>query len=424
MIAVPFIYFTILAIYLIRKNKGIDISAFLVMVYAFSALMSILLDLFGIYGINGVYEKIPISPAATFAYCGLITLAVIPFRRIHSLDLREIDMQKYPIVDILSWVLIITFIITIFNTYTNLDTILHSNLKDVRDEVYDNPDQVKLTGIQWLLALPETLFSQFSPIAILLYFANVVQNRKSTFFNWLLLLSSLTPVVVAMLIAGRTQPIYWFLSFTAIYIFFRPMMDPQQRRKALMPFMVMGGLVGLFIAAVTIARFAVVGVSNDTGAFDSLVAYSGQSFVNFNYFFCEYSAKDIRLDRIFPLTNYFIWHPGWNLADYRDLIWSDSGLNIGVFFTFLGDLLIDLGHTGMVIYVLLFSIVSTLVCRSANEEGTIRLSRLLIILVLFLIPLQGIFYYSYYKINTGYFVVGTLVLCWVLNHRIKGKYES
>jgi hypothetical protein len=168
----------------------------------------------------------------------------------------------------------------------------------------------------------------------------------------------------------------------------------------------------------------VVGVSNDTGAFDSLVAYSGQSFVNFNYFFCEYSAKGIRLDRIFPLTNYFIWHPGWNLADYRDLIWSDSGLNIGVFFTFLGDLLIDLGHTGMVIYVLLFSIVSTLVCRSANEDGTIRLSRLFIILVLFLIPLQGIFYYSYYKINTGYFVVGTLVLCWVLNHRIKGKYES
>ena len=423
MIAVPFIYFTLLAIYLIRKNKGIDISAFLVMVYAFSALMSILLDLFGVYGINGVYEKIPISPAATFAYCGLITLAVIPFRRIRSLDLREIDMQKYHIVDILSWVLIITFIITIFNTYTNLDTILHSNLKDVRDEVYDNTDQVKLTGIQWLLALPETLFSQFSPVAMLLYFANVAQNRKSTFFNWLLLLSSLTPVVVAMLIAGRTQPIYWFLSFTAIYIFFRPLMDQQKRRKALMPFMIMGGLVGLFIAAVTIARFAVIGTSNDTGAFDSLVAYSGQSFVNFNYFFCEYSAKGIHLDRIFPLTNYFVWHPGWNLTDYRDLIWSDSGLNIGVFFTFLGDLLIDLGHTGMVVYVLLFYLISTWVCRSANEEGTIRLSRLLVILVLILIPLQGIFYYSYYKINTGYFIVGTLVVSWVLSHRIKSKYE-
>jgi hypothetical protein len=165
------------------------------------------------------------------------------------------------------------------------------------------------------------------------------------------------------------------------------------------------------------------GIANDTGAFDSLLAYSGQSFVNFNYFFTQYSASSIHLDRIFPLTNYFIWHPGWNLEDYRDLIWSDSGLNIGVFFTFLGDLLIDLGHFGMIIYVLLFYLLTTLVCRSANNDGTICLSRLLIVLMLFLIPLQGIFYYSFYKINTGYFIVGTLIVCWVLSHTIKRKYN-
>ena len=66
MIAVPFIYFTLLAIYLIRKNGGIDLSAFIVMVYAFSAGCSILLDLFGVYDMNGVCEKFPISPLATF----------------------------------------------------------------------------------------------------------------------------------------------------------------------------------------------------------------------------------------------------------------------------------------------------------------------------------------------------------------------
>lgn len=424
MIAVPFIYFTLLAIYLVRRNGGVDVSAFLVMIYAFSALMSIILDVRNIYEVNGVYEKIAISPIATFTYCALITLAVIPFRKINALSLRQIDMQKYWLVDILSWVLILTFFITLYNTFTHLDTIMQSDLEDVRDEVYENAEQVKLTGIQWFMALPETLFSQFSPIAILLYFANIASNRKSTLFNWILLLSSMTPVVKAILIAGRTQPIYWFLSFMALYILFRPMMERPQRRKALMPFAVFGGVVGLFVAAVTVARFAMADIADDTGTFDSLLAYSGQSFVNFNYFFTQYTAHGIHLDRIFPITNYFIWHPGWNLEDYRDMIWSESGLNIGVFFTFLGDLLIDLGHFGMVIYVLLFYLVSTYVCHSANEDGTIRLSRLLIILMLFLIPLQGIFYYSYYKINTGYFVVGTLLICWVLSHRIKRKYES
>lgn len=424
MIAVPFIYFTLLAVYLIRRNKGIDISAFIIMIYAFSALMSILLDIFDVYAINGVYEKIPISPVATVTYCALITLAVIPFRRMRSLDLREVDMQKYWLVDLFSWVLIITFFITAYNTFTHLDTILHSNLKDIRDDMYSNVEGTKVSGIEWLLALPETLFSQFSPVALLLYFVNIAKERKSKLFNWLLLLASLTPVIKAVLIAGRTQPIYWFLSFMALYILFRPMMEQQQRRKALMPFVVFGGMVGLFVAAVTVARFAMADIADDTGTFDSLLAYSGQSFVNFNYFFTQYTAHGIHLDRIFPLTNYFIWHPGWNLEDYRDMIWSYSGLNIGVFFTFLGDLLIDLGHFGMVVYVLLFYLLSTYVCRSANKEGTIRLSRLLIILMLFLIPLQGIFYYSYYKINTGYFVVGTLLVCWVLNHSIKRKYES
>ena len=424
MIAVPFIYFTLLSIYLIRKNGGIDLSAFIIMVYAFSAGCSILLDAFNVYEIDGVFEKIPISPIATLVYCALITLAIWPFSKLKSLDIKQIDLQKEWIVDALSWVLIITFFITAYNTFTHLDTLMQSNLKDVRDDMYSNMEGTKITGIEWLLAIPETLFSQFSPIALLLYFVNIAKERKSRLFNWLLLLASLTPVIKAVLIAGRTQPIYWFLSFCALYILCRPMMAKEQRRKALMPFIAVGGAVGLFIAAVTVARFYTSSITNDSGTLDSLLAYSGQSFVNFNYFFCNYTAHGIHFDRILPLTNYFILHPGWNLEDYRDLIWSYSGLNIGVFFTFLGDLLIDLGHFGMAVYVLLFSLISSWVCRTANHEGTITISRLFVALILFLMPLQGIFYYSYYKTNIGYFILGTLFICFMLSHTVKYKYES
>lgn len=423
MIAIPFIYFSLLALYLIRKHGGVDISAFVVMVYAFSAFCSILLDFFNIYDINGVYDKIPVSPVATIVYCTLITLAIIPFSKVRSCDITDIDLQKAWIVDLLSWVLILTFFITLYNTYANLEILAHANLKDIRDEVYGDSQTEKLTGIKWLLALPSTLFSQFSPIAILIYFINIAKGRKSMLFNLLVLSASLTPIVEAALIAGRTQPIYWFLSFLMLYIFFRPILNTSQRHKALFPFWVIGGVVLLFIGAVTISRFATTGVSNDTGTFDSLIAYSGQSFVNFNYFFCNYQLRSVHFDRIFPLTNYFIIHPGWNLGDYRDMIWSDSGLNIGVFFTFLGDLLIDLGHLGMWVYILIFFCISNYVCRTANQDGTIRLSRLLIILIMILIPLQGVFYYSYYKTNIGYFVVGTLIISWILSHTLKIKYE-
>ena len=419
MIAVPFIYFTLLTIYLIRKHRGIDISAFIIMVYAFSALCSILLDVFWIYDINGVCEKMPISPLATICYCGLITLAIVPFSTINSQDLQKVELQKEWLMDAFSWVLIITFFTTLIGIFSDLEIVLHSDLKEIRDDVYDNTEEVKLSGIQYLLAIPETLFSRFSPVAILFYYINIAQKRKSQLFNWVLLLSSLTPVIKAVIIAGRTQPIYWFLTFFALYFFFRPMLDKEQRRHALFPFVFFGSIVALFIAAVTIARFATAGISNDTGAFKSLLAYSGQSFINFNNFFCNYTFHSAHFDRILPLTNYFILHPGWNLDDYRDLIWSYSGMNIGVFFTFLGDLLVDLGYMGMFIFVLLFSILSFWVCKSANQDGIIFLSRLLIILVLLLMPLQGIFYYSYYKVNIGYYIVGSLIYSLMLSNSIK-----
>jgi len=424
MIAIPFIYFTLLSIYLIRKHNGIDISAFLAMLYAFSGACSILLDANNIYDVNGVCEQMPISPWATFTYCALLTLSIVPFSKLDSRSLKDIDIQKEWIIDALSWVLIITFFITLYSTFVNLNQVLHADLKDVRDDMYDNMDKEKLTGLQYILALPETFFSQFSPVAILLYFLNIAKDRKSTVFNWLLLLSSMTPVIKAVLIAGRTQPIYWFLSFCALYILFRPILNQQQRKKALFPFWFFGGIVGIFFAAVTIARFQMADVTDDTGTWDSLLAYSGQSFINFNDFFTNYTAESVHLDRVMPLTNYFVWHPGWDLEDYRDMIWSHSGMNIGVFFTFLGDLLIDLGHSGMVAYVLLFSLISYLLCRSANKEGTITLSRLLLILMLFLIPLQGIFYYSYYKVNVGFYIVGTLIICFMLSHTIKSKYDA
>ena len=148
MIAVPFIYFTFLAIYLMRKNGGIDISSFLVLIYAFSAFCSIMLDLLDLYNMNGVYEKTGISPLATLCYGTLITLAVLPFRHIQSSKIKDIDLQKEWIVDTLSWILIITFLTTVISSFSTMDKVLHFAFRDVRAAVYNITDAVDLTGFE------------------------------------------------------------------------------------------------------------------------------------------------------------------------------------------------------------------------------------------------------------------------------------
>lgn len=417
MIAVPFIYFTILAMWLMIRYGGINISAFLALIYAFSAFNSILVDIFNVYNIHGVCAKQSIDIMAIFFYCGLLTLSILPFRYIHTSANTKINVQKRWVIDLMSWILIFTFIITTYHQLKNSDSNMFMNLKEVRDQVYIEEDKPKVTTLQWLLELPAALFAQFSPIAILIYFINIIHHKKSLYFNLLLLMSSLTPIVQAINIAGRTQPTYWVLSYTMLYIFLRPMMDRKMRRKSLLPLWIVGTVILSFIILVSIARFRVSNVLEDGALYKSLLAYTGESFINFNDYFVNYSARDIHLDRIFPLTNYFIVHPGWQLNDYRDMIWCASGRNIGVFFTFLGDLMIDLGRKGMVVYVTLFVILSNTLCKHAFHNNYISLSRILIILMLVLVPLQGVFYYSFYKVDVGFYIVGTIFLSFILKNK-------
>lgn len=166
----------------------------------------------------------------------------------------------------------------------------------------------------------------------------------------------------------------------------------------------------MFFIIVTISRF----YTNQQGSGDeSVIVYLGQQFLQFNYFFSNYECHQITLNRIFPLTYYFLIDPTWNLTDYRWLISSQNGgIDIGVFYTFLGDLLVDIDFVGMFLYVIIYSFISSKIC--SNKNNTIELRRLILVLVLILIPLQGVFYYSYYRVDVSYFVLGSLLLYWSL----------
>ena len=65
LIYLPSVFFLLLLVYSILKNRGIGIDTFLIMLYFFSALFSIL-----IYNINFLqYKNINIRLDATLFYC-------------------------------------------------------------------------------------------------------------------------------------------------------------------------------------------------------------------------------------------------------------------------------------------------------------------------------------------------------------------
>ena len=107
-----------------------------------------------------------------------------------------------------------------------------------------------------------------------------------------------------------------------------------------------------------------------------------------------------------------------DLFVYRDAIMAETGLNIGIFYTFLGDLMIDLTHIGLVVYILVYCAISIFFLQRQRPD-TMPFYQLFIFLILVLIPLQGLFYYSYYKVDTAYFYIGSSLLACFFKYRYR-----
>ena len=173
------------------------------------------------------------------------------------------------------------------------------------------------------------------------------------------------------------------------YILFYKYLSPHRRKVLTKYALVFVSIIVLYIGLATIDRFE----SSKLGTQDSLLAYIGQPYWNLNDFIDNYhSTKSITFRRIFPF-GYSLIYGNSSLSDYRDLVASQSGMDIGIFYTLLGDLFVDIGLVGMYIYAVVYLATTTLMLRKKKLD----LSSLLIVSVLFLIPMQGVFYYSFWK---------------------------
>ena len=89
------------------------------------------------------------------------------------------------------------------------------------------------------------------------------------------------------------------------------------------------------------------------------------------------------------------------------------GMHLGVFYTFLGDAMVDFGKFGMVIYTLLLSYISTKIV-SRHKLSSFSFSKFLLFILAVRMPLLGVFAYVYYGIGTSIVILTTLALAYYL----------
>lgn len=406
MIYVPLIYFSSFLLIQKRKNKTfLNIGSVITLYYIVSSVFCIIM-----YNNNSgrsmwsVMPELKIIPTAL--YCILLSYVIKPFYDIKIENNNIVgfkrDNQAFRVV---SWTLIVMNFIYLAWIVPNILTVLRGDLGTVRTMYYSGEIDLRVPYIM----LPFYYAKEFSPVLLLFYFYNSTFEEESRVFNILLLIASLVQPLSSIIVASRTQIIYWVMTLSVLLAIFRFYMTKKNKRLSLILLTAMLVIFIMYISNTTVSRFA----GTDFGVDNSVITYIGQPYLAFCKVYNHYTFDGIlTFDRTFPIISDLFRSKPFSLTDYRAYHTARIGTATGVFLTFLGDIMLDFGKIGMIIYTLIIGgIIRRFVNRIRKEQ--FDLSTLIFLTIVFRIPLLGFFADMYLSIGSSIFIVGSIVICYL-----------
>lgn len=392
MIAIPFIYFSILLLFILKTKKTFDISAYIVSLYVLISFFSIIIDMNGLRSQDTVGYEISIIPA--FLYCLLLTLTIWPFYKFNSKDVISITLNKPRLFNTIVYLFFASFILIVFSSIGSVIQILNGDANELRMALYKGesmPDVPNSGGIFGPFLIIANVLGGFSILMLLFYFYSISFLNKTKLFNTVTLLSSMTIIIIGILGIDRSKTVYWMLTFGLMLILFWPHLSKQQRKKIFKLSSLLLGIGIAYFLSITLSRFG----ERETGAEGGIISYAGQSFINFCFFFDMVEYREFSLQRIFPLFyKLFIDNGIEGSGALNEDISFKTGKFAGIFSTFIGDIMIASGKIATILFCLFFNLVANKALKWKNKKH-INFYQILVLFCLITFPLLGPFVYFY-----------------------------
>jgi hypothetical protein len=96
----------------------------------------------------------------------------------------------------------------------------------------------------------------------------------------------------------------------------------------------------------------------------------------------------------------------WSLAEYDIEVLNKTGMELGLFSTMMGTILIDLSLIGLIVYSLLYNRIANYVMK----VKTFDITQLLWLGIIIQVPLHGVFYYSLHTVEASAAIIMTLLI--------------
>lgn len=230
----------------------------------------------------------------------------------------------------------------------------------------------------------------------------------------LLLVASLSYVVYILAYVGRDGVVYWLMTTLMVSLVFWPHLSRRARNYVLIAGAGVSSALLIPFAAITVARF----VDSEFGTAWSVLDYFGSQINTFS----DYSSIDRPLTygaMNFPMfvnvacSLVGVECPAW--IDIREFIFEQylaQAKEPWLFGTFISDFVGDFGYPVTLAIVIVYALLCNRFCSLPSSRGRFSLSRLFLVLFLFLVPYWGVFFFRF-SITNGFIIVNLAFVLFV-----------
>ena len=382
LLTIPVVHFLLLFIYIIRRN-GFDISAGMVSLYLITSLAGLILGNLDMDFNYENYSRIEIELLPILVYCLCITICIFPFILYNSNKKRELRQIKN--IDFFSKIVYVYLFVFIFLIILFFDQLIfmffYGDLGEMRDMTYAGELTTaidRLSGLPKKIAGIMTIFGDGAYMMIPFFFYSFTRLNKSTRFNFLILISSLSPVLLGIVNVDRSKTTFWILLFFLSFLFFRQYIVTKKQKRIIKIFcLIVGSALLLYLAAVTISRWD----DTDQGILYNVLCYLGQPVINFCNIWSNLPDDHFFIHRIFPF--YSLMGGSFDeIKDFTISVYSQTGVHVNVFFSFVGMFLVDMGHFAAVILPIIIALFELSILNKARFKRTVGMKDMLIVFAL------------------------------------------
>ena len=398
MISIPFIYFGLLSVYLFKK-RGLDASSYCVLLYAITSFFSIvLMSIDGEY--SAIYsEEVQVTPM--LVYCLYITAIILPLYTFNSNSVNRVTVRNEKFINAIAIYFFVSLVIIMLAYAKDFaERLFFASLEDMNDVKLSAQarDELKLTQYPAIITYPLKVLcftSSMSYVSIFIYFFSKAYLKKSKLFNAITIIGSLTSPVFAMLLMDRSRTIWWLLIFGLCFSLFWRHLSGKSRKDLKKTSFVVIGILAIYIISVSIARFA----QNRDGTSNALVSYAGMSYPNFCYFYNNFTNPDGFTGKVlFPVTNSLFTHNAYADVGWQKELTIRTGIDTGVFYSFVGTIYVGEGLMGLIIFFVLYYLLWMFLF--PRHKKYMSFEKLFCLFLLMIIPSTGsIAYFGGYTIN-------------------------